>query len=134
VKTRTRVWSAAAFGVCVVVVGVPYWRLAYRDVSLPSSLMGPGVVAVGLAACLLRASGAASWRRAVVVAGSAMPAVVLARVSVETGQDPTSHNLWPFELVIALGVGFLCSTAGALVGSAIGAWTHRRSPASSPHR
>ncbi len=133
-KARTWAWSAAAFLACVAIVGVPYARLAYHEVSLPSSLMGPGVVAVALAACLLRATGAASWRRAVVVAGSAMPAVVLARVSVETGQDPTSHNLWPFELVIALGVGFLCSTAGALVGSLIGAWAHRRGPASSPHR
>ena len=37
---------------------------------------------------------------------------VLARVAVETAEDPTSHNLWPFEVVIAGGIGF----AGALAG------------------
>jgi hypothetical protein len=40
----------------------------------------------------------------------------MARVVYETAIDPTSHNLWPFELVIAAGVGFLIASAGSLVG------------------
>jgi hypothetical protein len=39
---------------------------------------------------------------------------VLVRVAVETMRDPTSHNLWPFEVVIAGGIGLV----GGLVGVA----------------
>ena len=37
---------------------------------------------------------------------------VLGRVSVETARDPTSHNLWPFEVIIASGVGVLAAMIG----------------------
>lgn len=37
---------------------------------------------------------------------------VLGRVAVETSRDPTSHNLWPFEVIIAAGIGL----AGGLLG------------------
>jgi len=46
----------------------------------------------------------------------AAPAAIWASVEVECAQDPTSHNLWPFEVGIALGVGGLCALAGALPG------------------
>ena len=37
---------------------------------------------------------------------------VLGRVEIETARDPTSHNLWPFEVIIAGGIGL----AAALIG------------------
>jgi len=40
---------------------------------------------------------------------------VLGRVLVETSADPTSHNLWPFEVVIAGGIGLIGGLAGALI-------------------
>ena len=39
------------------------------------------------------------------------------RIAVDTAKDPISHNLWPFELIIAAVIGILVSAAGALVGS-----------------
>lgn len=39
------------------------------------------------------------WRLAAVVPGAAMALVVL-RIVIDTARDPTSHNLWPFEIVI----------------------------------
>jgi hypothetical protein len=33
--------------------------------------------------------------------------------------DPSSHNLWPFEIAIALVLGFACSLAGAAIGNLI---------------
>ncbi len=42
--------------------------------------------------------------------------MVMARVVVETFQDPTSHNLWSFEVIIASGVGLSVTLAGALLG------------------
>ncbi len=45
-----------------------------------------------------------------------IPSVVMVRVMVDCSRDPTSHNLWPFELIIAVFVG----GAAALAGSALG--------------
>ena len=48
--------------------------------------------------------------------GLAAPAMAMARVAVETSRDPTSHNLWPLEIIIAMAVGFSVAFAGALLG------------------
>jgi ABC-type branched-subunit amino acid transport system permease subunit len=50
---------------------------------------------------------------------------VLARVIVDVVRDPTSHNLWPFEIVIAVLVGAAAAVAGALLGSLL-LWAGRR--------
>jgi hypothetical protein len=36
----------------------------------------------------------------------------MARVAVETSRDPTTHNLWPFEVVIAGGIGLIAGALG----------------------
>ena len=41
----------------------------------------------------------------------------MARVVVDTARDPTSHNLWPFEMVIAFALGLAGAVPGALIGS-----------------
>ena len=41
----------------------------------------------------------------------------MARVVAETSRDPTSHNLWPLEILIALAVGVVCSLIGTALGS-----------------
>jgi hypothetical protein len=51
-----------------------------------------------------------------VVIGASTPCAVMARVIYDTSADPTSHNLWPFEIVIAIGLGFVASLVGAVVG------------------
>ena len=50
------------------------------------------------------------WRLAALAPGAYMAFVIL-RIAVGTALDPTSHNLWPFEILIA----------GALSAIAIGA-------------
>ena len=37
---------------------------------------------------------------------------VLGRVAVETTRDPTSHNLWPIEIMIAGGIGLAAAAVG----------------------
>jgi hypothetical protein len=37
---------------------------------------------------------------------------VVARIAVETGRDPASHNLWPFEVVVVAGFGLLAGLLG----------------------
>ena len=113
----TRYWLAGAFLAGFLVIGVPYWPIPYNKVSLPDSLYGGGLFVVVLAAAAVRALGKPHFLLATLVAGAAVPAAVIARIAVETTRDPTSHNLWPFEVIIAGIMGLLCASAGALIGS-----------------
>jgi hypothetical protein len=108
-----------AFAASVLAVGVPYWSIPYSKLNLPSALIGPALWVVVASALLPRAGGLARFWRTVGVIGASVPAVVLARVVVDGIRDPTSHNLWPFEAIIALAIGFACALTGALAGSAV---------------
>ena len=78
--------------------------------------VSPGLLVVAFAALVLRASRAASAWKAIVAAGGSIPAVVMTRVVVDGLRDPTSHNLWPFEVVIAVVVGLAVAGTGVLIG------------------
>jgi hypothetical protein len=71
-----------------------------------------GAAAAGAIAAILLRPGVAIPTLSV-AAGFVL--AVLGRVFIETGADPTSHNLWPFEVVIAGGVGLLGGLTGVVV-------------------
>jgi hypothetical protein len=75
------------------------------------------LLVVVISSALSRAIGKCPFVPTVVVVGAAVPVAVIVRVVVDTLRDPTSHNLWPFEVIIAVGVGLLASASGALAGS-----------------
>lgn len=107
---------AFAFICAFLIVGLPYWQIPYAQVSLPNAVWGwPLVIVTALAALPRAVSGARFWSAALVV-GASVPAAVLARVVYDTSSDPSSHNLWPFEIILAAGPGFLAGVIGALVG------------------
>ena len=110
-------WLITVFAVGFFAVGVPYWQIPYAKVSLPSTLYGPGLLVIGVLAAAACAVGKARILTAILTVGAAVPAAILARVEVETARDPTSHNLWPLEVIIAVVVGVLCSSAGAVAVS-----------------
>src|SRR5690606_27866981 len=93
---------------------------AYGSVNLPGALLAPTLLAVPLAAALLRGSGRCSIVAACSAAGVAVPVAVMLRVIVEVAADPTSHNLWPFEIVLAALLGFPLALLGAMLGAAFG--------------
>jgi hypothetical protein len=112
---------AVAFAVSFFAIGIPYWQLPYSSVSLPSTLYGLGLVTLGVAAFGLSLLRITTLTRIILIVGAAAPAAVCVRVCVETAIDPTSHNLWPFEVVIALLVGVICSSIAASAGALV-AW------------
>ena len=114
---RAVFWLVAAFVISFFAVGFPYWQIPYAKVSLPNTLYGTGLVVVGVLAAAARAFGKARILTVILAVGAAVPAPILARIAVDTAKDPTSHNLWPFEFIIAAVIGVLCSSAGALIGS-----------------
>jgi Trk-type K+ transport system membrane component len=111
--------QAAAFLVSFLAVGIPYWRIPYSQAQLPSALYRPGLVIVFLAAFACRYTPSSRFWRTLLVIGAAVPAVIAVRVAYETSADPTSHNLWPFEVVIAAFLGFITAFAGSLAGGFI---------------
>ena len=110
-------WLLIAFLIAFVGVGFRYWQIPYAEVSLPSSMYGPGLVAVGVVALMARAFGLGRFWKVWLLIAATVPLAVLVRVIVETSRDPSSHNLWPFEIAIAAGLGLACSLAGTLLGS-----------------
>lgn len=106
-----------AWLVAFLAVGLPYWSIPYGSVSLPSGLPTVGLLVVGGIALFLVASRRLSLGMSTGILGSTVPAVVLVRVVVEVAGDPTSHNLWPFELVIAGVTGVVVAGAGAGIGA-----------------
>jgi hypothetical protein len=72
------------------------------DVALFSGFM-LAMIAIGILALAWPAWGLWRWRGGWRLAAAA-PAVIMAfvvlRIVIDTTRDPTSHNLWPFEIVI----------------------------------
>ena len=96
--------------------GLPLWPLPYAQVSMPSNPSGwiwlVGAAASGaLGAHLVRGGLLAP----VAAVGAGFVLAVMLRVSVETSADPTSHNLWPFEVAIAGSIGAVGALAGVLL-------------------
>lgn len=130
--------TALVFGVAFVIAAVLYWPAMERKQNLPDALYGLPVALTVLAAVVDSWLSRRPFTRALWVAAGVLPAAVFARALHDVLLvDPTSHNLWPFEIAIAFGV----SLPAALAGSAAG-WLllratgrHRASaPEDRPHR
>lgn len=116
-KPKFSLWLVGAFLVAFLAVGIPFWQVPYAKVSIPNTLMAPGLFMVALGAALVRFAGKHSFLASLLIVALAVPATVMARVVIETSTNPTSHNLWPFEVGFAWLVGLLASLVGVMVGS-----------------
>lgn len=116
-RARTIPVLVASFLASTLAMAISYFGLAYSQVSLPNALYGYGLALMFALAIAVRASGSAGLLLTAAVLALAPPAVVMLRIVRDVAADPTSHNLWPFEVVIAVVVGVVVATAGALVGT-----------------
>lgn len=102
-------------------IAVPYW-LADADSVADDGIFGEAllvmaVIAIGAAAVVLLR--AAPWFLAVVAMCVPAPVAVLGRVLLDTAEDPTSHNLWPLEVVLAVMISALAALAGTTVAGIV---------------
>lgn len=118
-KNQSRYFLGIGFILSFCFVGLPYWSVPYAKLNLPNALMGLGLWVVVIAALLLRYFRVACFWKVSAIVGASVPAVVLTRVIADVLRDPTTHNLWPFEIVIAFVVGAACSLAGSISGTVI---------------
>lgn len=104
-----------AFTACFLVIGIPYWQLPYSSVSLPNSLYGVGLLLMFMCTvfCCSRGIG---FLWVATILGLSAPAVVAARIIVDVARDSSTHNLFPFEIAIAVIVSFSVAGFGAALG------------------
>jgi hypothetical protein len=122
-KLTSHLALALAFAVSFLAIGLPYWQIPYAHVSLPKSLIGFGLLTVAVLVTASRFVAGVRLLPTTLVIGASAPCAVIARVIYDTSTDPTSHNLWPFEIVIAIALGFVASLVGAAIGGLLASAT-----------
>jgi len=123
VEPAARGWRSGAmrgalvFAVAFMLAATFYWPAFEAKVNLPEALYGAPVAMAGVAAFVDALLGRRPFARALWVGAAVLPAAVVARVVYDGLRDPTAHNLWPFEVAIAIGVGLPAALAGAAAGA-----------------
>lgn len=88
-------------------LGLPFWSIPYSQVNLPQALFSLGLVIWVSSILVLRVRLQIPVRSYGPFMIAIFPAIVMVRVVWECLQDPTRHNLWPFEIIFALLAGAL---------------------------
>jgi len=114
---RSTLWLAAGFAAGLLLTGVPYWRLPYNANIFADTALLIGFAGLGVVTAVLAASGVARMGKVFWAMLAAFPTAVMIRVVVDTMQDPTDHNLWPFEIVIAALFSLVAVVPGLLIGT-----------------
>lgn len=110
---------SVVFAGTVLAVGIPYWAIAPDRLALPRDVQGIGlVIAAVLAAVACILTRVPAWAAGLAVV-AAVPTAVMLRVIVDVARDPSTHNLWPFELVLAAGPGLVAGLMGAATGALV---------------
>jgi hypothetical protein len=112
------VWLAIAFAAVFLIGGIPYWRIPYNQFDASHIEVLPGVVLLGFLTFMLVFDAAVPARTVVVTMLLCGPAIVGVSILRDTAADPTSHNLWPFEIVFAAILGGAIVVTGWAVGRA----------------
>ena len=101
----------------LVGVGFPYWQLAPEQAGLPRALYGPGLMAVGVIAMLLRAFGTGRFLTLWLLIAAAVPVAVLVRIAMNAARGVAGTGPAVADVVVGFGLGLGASLVGMLVGS-----------------
>ena len=111
-------WVAGATTLVTLVYGTVYWTTPYSDLDIGSVTLAV-YAAAALPVVVLRALGVAPFLLSAAVSPAGLVGVVIVRVAVDVSTDPTSHSLWPFEIVIAGVVGAFWGLVAAGLGELV---------------
>lgn len=122
---KALVWLGVTSVVGLLLVGVPYFRTSYQDTDV-TSLIGVGLPVVIVLTALSVGVGDVEPVPAGLVAFGVPLNVVIARIFIDVAADPTSHNLWPLEIVLAGVLSLGVALAGVFAGLGIRVIARRR--------
>ncbi|MEO7986139.1 MAG: hypothetical protein ABI766_06365 [Gemmatimonadales bacterium] len=111
IPLQLRLLAAVVAG--LLACGIPLWPIPYQQVNMPGNPSASAWLILGGLAGLMAGylTRERFWPPVLAVALGFVCAVY-GRVEVETSRDPTLHNLWPFEVVIAGGIGLVAAVIG----------------------
>jgi|SRR5688572_19257074 len=114
-------WSSVVCAaVACLALGARYWSASYRELNLPSSLIRPELALVVALASWLQFVEPRRRLSTLALLALAPVATVIVRIAADLARDPTSHNLFPFELAIAGFVGAAAAGLGVGLGTLAG--------------
>lgn len=113
----SKAWRWIGFLIALVGVGFPYWQLPPELAGLPRALYGPGLVAVGVIAMLLRAFGTGRFVTLWLLIAFAVPAAVLVRIAWNAMHHVPAAGAPMADVVVAGVLGLGASLGGMLIGS-----------------
>jgi|SRR5215475_12294972 len=111
-------WVLLAFAVVVLAAGIPYWSVSYDELNRGHFAVLPGAVLLGILTLFLVAADVAPIKRIAWTMLLCVPTIVAVSIAKHTAADPTSHNLWPFELLLAAISGAVIVLPALLLGLA----------------
>ncbi len=109
-------WLPIGFVIALIGVGFKYWQLPALHAPLPAVLLGPGLVAVGVVAMLLRAFGTGRFVRIWLTIALTVPAAVAIRWAMVAPIEATAQAFGR-DFGIALALGVIAALAGTAIGS-----------------
>jgi hypothetical protein len=121
-------WMGGGFIFAFFAVGIPWWSIPYDESwsGLETLFFCLGMLSVTIATAFARIFGHIGFYFTIPFIGASVPSAILARVIVDTIRNPTTHNLWPFEIFIGEAYGVFCASLGALLGTLF-VWLTKRS-------
>jgi hypothetical protein len=118
-KSLGFLWVLLAFAVVVLAAGIPYWRVPYDELNRGHFAVLPGALLLGFVTLVLVLAEVTPVKRIALTMLLCVPVIACVSVAKDTAADPTSHNLWPFELVLAAISGAVVVLPAVAVGMAI---------------
>jgi putative effector of murein hydrolase len=123
---KASTWFLGAFTLCFLAGGWFCWQGSYQEYMAAGVPLATLLLLAVTAFALPLVSGAGIIPCGIVV-GATFPAVVMVRVVLDGMNNPTDHNLWPFEVAIASAIGMGIALPAAAIGGLIRRVMHRNS-------
>jgi hypothetical protein len=113
------IWLLLAFAAVVLSAGIPYWRLSYDQVNRGQFNLVPGALLLLVLTLVLVLTEAASARKIAATMLACVPVIDAISIVQHTARDPTTHNLWPLELLLATLAGAAIVVPAVMLGLAL---------------
>jgi hypothetical protein len=127
IPRTTWYWLIGCCLLCFFATGTMWWGGSYQEYNRSDFRWGTVPILAGAALFLSWIIGAGILPSGFMVS-CVFPAVVMTRVVLDGLENPTNHNLWPFEIAVASAMGMAMAFPPAVVGGVLRRFTHRSTP------